>query len=487
MLGIIAGGLIIVACFNLIVDPYNCFGLLGGTQLSRSRTGIATPIGKGQMLATRDWDIVLLGTSRVEQGLDPSHPAFEGQRVYNAGLAGADFPELDHAARLAMRRGTLKRLILCVEFFCFDPDWHATDDAERSLINPQVNRFEYYATSLLSLSTTKQSRDTLIFAKAGYNSTHYPLGMRVAHPSEAGQSPHIWITSGYLRLTLPNGIEKSDRWPLDESRFEALSQLLADSSRAGVHVDLVQLPMHAAALEGYFAIDRWPFYERWVQTLTQVVARHNERFPQAPATLWDFCNYDSLTTDPAINKSVWFYDPFHIRIPLGDLVIDRIMNHAPPVETDLSDFGLILTEANLPLHLARLRRDHETYYANNPIVKQFHVALAARPCYGTSAPEFYDPPGTGPPTIRPTWPVPVVNVATSRGPVTVEPLLPWASGGSIRPEILIGRFMAVPVPAKRSLLIGTVAVSVPGLPSASAIWAEIVMDDEVIEAEPSPV
>ena len=44
------------------------------------------------MIARHDWDVLLLGTSRVQMGLDPEHPAFRGMHAYNAGLPGLISP-----------------------------------------------------------------------------------------------------------------------------------------------------------------------------------------------------------------------------------------------------------------------------------------------------------------------------------------------------------------------------------------------------------
>jgi hypothetical protein len=248
---------------------------------------------------------------------------------------------------------------------------------QRSLLNPNVNAIDYKLTNLLSISATQESIHTLDYARHHYNGPDYPLGLRMANANAKRRTLTDWVSGGHVRLILPEGIEKSDRWPLSDARFEALSALLADAGRAGVKVDVVQLPMHAVALESYFAAGRWPMYERWVATLTRVVADHNEKFPGSPVTFWNFCNYDSFTTDPALNTSVWYYDPFHITIPLGDLVLDRIMRFPPPPGTDLTDFGLMMTPANLDSHLARLKHDHQAYYDANPQIEQFHQLIRA--------------------------------------------------------------------------------------------------------------
>jgi hypothetical protein len=150
---------------------------------------------------------------------------------------------------------------------------------------------------------------------------------------------------------------------------------LDDASRAGVKVDVVQLPMHAICLERFAACNRWPLYEAWVSTLTRIVAQHNQRFPASPAVFWDFCTYNAVTTSLTFASDRWFSDPFHFKVELGNLALDRIMHVPSPPRTQLDNFGLVVTEGNLPAHLARLRRDHQAYYDANPVIRRVHERI----------------------------------------------------------------------------------------------------------------
>jgi len=367
---------VLVAAVNLVGDPYQCFRCFNNNALQKAATGYATRTGKGEMIVGHDWDILLLGTSRVEAALDPAHPAFAGARVYNAGLPGAEYPQLDHAARAAMKPGTLKRLILCVDLFCFDPDWHPSDQADPSLTDPDLNHAEYYIANLLSLRATEASLETMRGALRHAQSRDYPLGLFAPHVTPGDHRRADWPLGGALRLTLPAGIDQRGASSLSDARFQSLALLLDDAGRAGIKVDVVHLPMHATGLEGYAALNVWPVYEQWIRALAGVVAAHNLRFPDRAATFWDFCQYNAVTMDPAFEKSKWFYDSFHLKVPLGNLVIDQIMGFRSADQAGIGDLGLVVTDSNVDAHLARLRRDRQAYYAADPEVKQIDKAIA---------------------------------------------------------------------------------------------------------------
>lgn len=368
--------LLAVAALNVIVDPFSAFRIIPHSPLGRYAAGMGMHIGKAEMINRADWDVLLLGTSRVQMGLDPQHPGFAGERVYNAGLYGADFPELDRAARLAMRKGKLKRLILCVDLYCFDPDWHPAPESQQSLLNPDLNRIDYWLSNLLSLNATEFSYQTLQNWRHGYQASNYPLGLRAdadnPHPNHAD-----WVLGGFFNLTVPPAAEASPGWSPSPSRLEALSKLLADASRAGVRVDPVQLPMHAICLERFFAVERWPVYRRWMAALTGIVDDHNRAFPNQPVRLWDFSTYNAYTMDPAFEHSHWFNDPFHFKPRLGDLVLDRLLHHPPPPGQSIDGFGEIVTGQNLQSHLQRLMSDHQTYFESNPEIQRIHQAIRA--------------------------------------------------------------------------------------------------------------
>ncbi len=116
MMGGILIALVFVAGANAMIDPFGIYRSNG----SPFRDGIGGRLGKAQRLAAQRWDVILLGNSRVEVGLDPEHPGWRGARVFNAGLPGAVFDEFDRAARLAIAGHPPRRIVLCVDLSDFD-------------------------------------------------------------------------------------------------------------------------------------------------------------------------------------------------------------------------------------------------------------------------------------------------------------------------------------------------------------------------------
>jgi hypothetical protein len=185
------------------------------------------------------------------------------------------------------------------------------------------------------------------------------------------------VLGGYFNLTVPPAAEQSPGWSPSRSRLDALSALLADASRAGVRVDLVQLPMHAVCLERFFALDRWPIHRRWITSLAQITAEHNRAFADQPVRFWDFSTYNAYTTGLEFERSRWFYDPFHFKVPLGNLVLDRLLRYPAPPGQPIEDFGVPVSDENVQAHLRRLLEDHRAYFDGHPEIRQIHQAIVA--------------------------------------------------------------------------------------------------------------
>ena len=85
----------LLTLFNLLVDPYGAFGFLSGTTFSHSASALGSRIGKAEALSRHDWDLLLLGNSRVEIGLDPQNPALANLRQFTT--AGSTAPILQRS------------------------------------------------------------------------------------------------------------------------------------------------------------------------------------------------------------------------------------------------------------------------------------------------------------------------------------------------------------------------------------------------------
>ncbi|NET48796.1 MAG: hypothetical protein F6K09_08735, partial [Merismopedia sp. SIO2A8] len=127
-------GLIGVGGLNAVVDPYgvlgnptvNRFNRLKPNQIKNVRMFKAAEITRLQPTA------VLMGSSRVDIGLDPTHPQLGSyESAYNLGLSGANMHEIRQYFEHAIaNQPDLELVVLGLDFFMFNV--HKVDEVDFS-------------------------------------------------------------------------------------------------------------------------------------------------------------------------------------------------------------------------------------------------------------------------------------------------------------------------------------------------------------------
>jgi hypothetical protein len=113
-------------------------------------------------------------------------------------------------------------------------------------------------------------------------------------------------------------------------------------------------PVHAAQLEAIRVAGIWSIFEQWKREISKVMP------------VWDFSDYNSITTEPISNDMKNFFESVHYRKEVGDLILNRIFHYHE--ETVPDDFGILLTAGNSESHLEKIRADREEWAKKNPDV-----------------------------------------------------------------------------------------------------------------------
>ena len=150
-----------IALLNLLVDPFGIYRVISWGDAVKFKSALGTRIAKAEAVRQRGWDVVILGGSAAETALAPTIPAWDGRRVYNCGLSATNMSELLQATHLALQNPDLKEIILCVDMEDFYSGSVLPNDYGRSLLNPQINLFEYHLAALLGMNATDQSLRSL--------------------------------------------------------------------------------------------------------------------------------------------------------------------------------------------------------------------------------------------------------------------------------------------------------------------------------------
>jgi hypothetical protein len=342
--GVLAlAGFVLIAALGLAVDAYGVFS----TRLIRAshfppQLRLAKHwdrVTKAIEIAQRQGDEVLfLGDSRFQRGIDPDSPALTGIRGYNAALVGATLAEqitvLDYS--LAHEPG-IKRVVwgLSLEEFPFPP-FKLSDHADsafagRSILSGLLRHLFAYDRMISSWKALSQARH-LVHAQMKRNGAVYYEGGPVEGPAVAK----------FFEDEL-KGTSRNLSGPLSPTAIETahadLGRRLAELKAAGIDVDLVLVPPHVWRLEFFRRIGAEAQHEAWKSRIASTV----ESLSSAPGTgrlrLFDFARphrlvEQSIFAPPPPGEMRYFLESSHFYPWLGDKMLARLFGEDKDAEGD---------------------------------------------------------------------------------------------------------------------------------------------------------
>lgn len=350
---------------NVGADPYLALRADTEDPLAPYRRKSLHREGKAEVARNGRFDVLLLGDSRVQYGLDPDHPAVTAQgRAWNLAIAGGTMHEASRLIELTLRQHT-PRLVI----WGFDPEFIRQFPARltragyaTSWMNPELNRPEYYRQRLLGWQDIAEAvreigraafRPHVVLAQKGLDPAPVPLC------SATVMTRDLRTAEQYLR---------GDRLP-EESGLPELRDSLERMVRKGTRVILFFPPMHAVCHEIHFRREeRRAEVERTIRDLVRCAESLSQDYPDSPPVeVWDFQGLTEFHADPIPPDSdpqlmPWYRDPLHIRRELGDIVLSRMLEAA----SEPRDFGVRLSSEMLDGHFAELRRRRVEYARKHP-------------------------------------------------------------------------------------------------------------------------
>lgn len=354
-----------VVSFNGLLDPYGLIGAPRWTSLNavKPAAGNRSRVVKPYQVSRADADVLILGNSRPEMGLDPRHACIAAIGPgYSLTLPGAGMYQVVRYAQHAMAEHRPRLLLLGLDFVDFlvppgqggDPDrWppYVGDFEARLSVSARgqptsqlAARLGDYRDALLSLTAFKDAVHTLLAQHRrhatdrradGFNPARDYLGVIAGE----GQAVLFRQKLDELRARL-----RRTGWSIDHAGrrgsadFTALERLLQEADSRGIAVIAFINPYHDLYLEAIETSGLGDLFGQWKRRLASLVARY------PGVTLWDFAESGPYTFEspPAAGdrKRVlrWFWEPAHYRRELGDRLL----------ATMLADRGCALPADDLP-------------------------------------------------------------------------------------------------------------------------------------------
>jgi tetratricopeptide (TPR) repeat protein len=414
-------GIFLSACAvplaNIVIDPFFRFDLveIEGFNAQKPQFAGEARLAKPGVVCRLQPGSVILGTSRVEVGINPRHPGWDRGYgpVYNLGLAGSGLKELyltlQHAVHASPR---LRVALIGLDFLMFNAHREAVVfgtevlgfDEKRLLLSPDdscVRSFAHDIGAFLgleglaySIATTDAQMPSAeidapnarftkwlaLYDRDGYRGGFYD---RKALAYGLDHGFRFWFDTETGREAGQEKYYVSRIWrPAPEERycFEhdgavdtlSLFRAIVDFARAShIEVRFFINPIHARMLVALQEAGLWPQYEEWKRRLVSTLADEAAANNSPPFPLWDFSGINTVTTEsvPPVHDPTemkWWWEPSHYRSRAGDLMLDKIFDYRDPARRAPDDFGLALDPQNIESWILKTRVGVRDYLRTAP-------------------------------------------------------------------------------------------------------------------------
>jgi hypothetical protein len=354
-LGASLSSLWITSLANVLIDPYGIFGSPTWDRLNRikpetlkqARLFKAVEIHRVQPKA------LLLGSSRTDIGLDPTHPALASlQPAYNLSLPGASMYELRRYFEHALLTQTHPELlILGLDLQSFRDSRLPQEDFNEARLYQPTLLWGDALRSTLSWDALRSSGLTLWrnLDDTPANSYRYQ-GMQYNVSQQV--SPLTFQNSLFNpKPDQGDGLYEAYKSFRYQDSLLELHQILALCKERQIQTVLLISPAHASEWEAFHYFGLWPTFEQWKRDLVQM------------APVWDFSGYNSITTETIGPHMQYYTDTSHYTRAAGDLVLDRVLQDR--LDRVPADFGVLITADTVEAHLTRINADRDLLLQSN--------------------------------------------------------------------------------------------------------------------------
>jgi hypothetical protein len=389
--------------FNLLVDPYDIFGMKKIIHFNAFKPVIASNqrVYETITLLKNKPEAIILGTSRSDIGLSPSNPLLPSN-TFNVAMSGQQIWESRKLMQAALEKSTYKKpriVLIGLDFFAFNnlvpmPFDYNVDNFDS---NRPVKLLFSISTSLDALRTLiYQRKKNDFYVKGGILDES---GFRIygGNPALSQVNRFRGSENGYFRNVYrpaPECTWKSDAQEDKNDSFEEFRKILELAYKNHLDLKAFISPSHARQWEAIEVFGLWGKFEDWKRKIAKINQEEAIKWHQKEIDIWDFSGYNSITTEPVIgrvdNDKSYYWESSHYKKELGDLVIARIYNQQLTNQKIPNDFGFKINSQNIEDWLHRIRSNQLLYHRKQPEEHGdvFNIALEASkdgPCVNAFA------------------------------------------------------------------------------------------------------
>lgn len=336
-------GIVLVVIFVLIVDPYDQYRLIARPGFNLVKPGLAryqNELKLAKAVRTNP-DVLILGHSRAEVGLDPEATALveRGLSAYNLAIPGSGIANARKQMEYLRQNGIKpKVIILGMEFLDFmqaSPRKDVPLAINHSGVTSPANPWFWHFDTLFSLASVSDAVRTLLIQ---HNQEVETITSRGFNPLK--QYHPMARNEGYYSLFQQRAQEnakvylKKSAGSLVLDDFAHLRAIFDIAAELGSEVKLIIYPYHAQILVLFEETGLWSAFENWKKILTKEIAATHTRHTRANIVLFDFSGYGNYNCEkiPArgdrTSTTEWYWEAGHFKGGLGAILLELLLSSA---------------------------------------------------------------------------------------------------------------------------------------------------------------
>ncbi len=361
-----------IAAFNIAIDPFRAFRT-GFSEARYARAWLGTRrVSKGEVLRHGACRVLLLGTSRVERGFDPSHPGWGTAETYNMGLGATNMWEQLRVFRYALEHEPLEHVVVGLDMLMFNSNRQYEWDFRQSVFNTTKRYPDYRLGTVLSNYAVESSRRVLERLDENVTDANDDHGFL---PKGVGAGFDYRGASVKLLRGFMTNPKSYGPYMDDGSRWAMLKEMVETCRARGVRLTIVMPPSHALDMEMLWVSGNWAAFEAWKRRIVEMADAENARSGDGDVwsvVVWDFTTHAGRNAEvlPGAGEGRVMKDwleTSHFTSAYGDDVIARVTGAARDGSGAAEEgLGVRLTGENIEAHLEQLRVDRARFVGEQP-------------------------------------------------------------------------------------------------------------------------
>lgn len=362
--------LLLVSGAVIAVDPYGIWDVatIAGFNAEKPRMlADGGRVAKAFAFEERKYRTVILGSSRVQVGIDPKSAYVPGP-AFNLGLQGTNFNEIAEAAKYVIGgENRPEYLVLGLDFIGFNARRQYGGDFA---VSPLAHASKPYSllVKTLSFEALWDAIKTVDANLRSASSLDRPDGS--ASALEIPQDNHRAFFIEQLTEKFLVDETTYANFEYGPDRLDDLIAVLTLARSKNVSVIALIPPVHAWQHEALYLMGHFGTFDQWKRDIVARVHAVNAQRGAGPKVhLVDFSGLHEFAREPVppagdTTPMRWYWDSSHFKRALGEFVLEQLFRPDDPPRSDT--FGVDLLAVDLEAHIQAIHRERLRYEADYP-------------------------------------------------------------------------------------------------------------------------